>query len=130
MRSAAFLLFVVSSSAVAGGSFHVDAEFKPIKDQIPALWAALSSAFDIEASGGANMIGNNVNERLGHRRVGPYCLLAKPKGFPGPKNLRICFNTEPTWLSGTGQPTELREAYSFTERFVSVQIEPWRESNP
>ena len=126
----AVLILLASTSAVAGGSFHVDAEFKPIKAQIPELWAALSSAFDMAASGGASMIGNNVNEQLGHRRVGPYCLLAKPKGAPGPNNFIVCFNTAPQWLDDKGRPTELPNAYSFTEKFVSVEIEPWEENKP
>ncbi|MGH8605661.1 MAG: hypothetical protein ACREXR_23580 [Gammaproteobacteria bacterium] len=125
--SIAIAAILVSTSAIAGGSFRVDSEFKPIKGQIPELWAALSSAFDMAESGGASMIGNNVNPRLGHARVGPYCLLAKPKGAPGPYKFDICFNTEPRWLDAEGRPTELPDAHSFTERFVSVEIEPWAE---
>ena len=124
MRVSTLVALLASASAWAGGSFRVDTEFKPIKAQIPELWAALSSAFDIESSGGASMIGNNVNERLGHLRVGPYCLPAKPKGAAGPNTHLICFNTEKKWLDARGRPVDLPEAYSVTERFVSVQIEP------
>ncbi len=123
-------LFLASSSLYAGGSFNVNAEFMPVKSQIPELWASLSLAFDIAKSGGANMVGNNVNERLGHSRIGPYCLPAKPKGNAGPYTLSICFNTEIQWLGGNGQPVELPEAFSYSEKFVSVEITPWSSKYP
>ncbi len=130
MKALAAVALLVSTSAWAGGSFRVDGEFKPIEAQIPELWAALNSAFDIQASGGASMIGNNVNERLGHLRVGPYCLGAKPKGAPGGDTFLICFHTEQQWLDAAGHPVELPEAYSVQEKFVSVQIEPLHAGKP
>ena len=123
-------LFLASASLSAGGSFNVNVEFLSVKSQIPELWSSLSAAFDIAETGGANMVGNNVNERLGHSRIGPYCLPAKPKGKAGPYTLSICFNTEVQWLGSNGQTTELPEASSYSEKFVSVEITPWSSKYP
>lgn len=124
------ILALVSSNVLAGGSFRVDSEFESIRTQIPELWAALTSVFEIQTSGGASMIGTSVNERLGHRRVGPYCLGAKLKGAYGADTLLICFHTEYKWLDAAGKPAEVSEAYSVREKFVSVQIEPLHTSKP
>lgn len=123
-----FSLF--STSLYAGGSFHVNIEFEPVNSQIPELWSSLSSTFDIAESGGASMIGNSVNEGLGHSRIGPYCLLAKPKNKVGPYTLSICFNTTVQWFGLNGQPCEIAQAFSYSEKFVSVEITPWSSNTP
>lgn len=121
----AFILLVqFASLARAGGSFAVDEEFALIKAQIPALWQAINTAFELEASGYANMIGNNVNERLGHRRVGPYCLAGKPKAQKGANTFLFCFNTEYLWLDAQGRETVMEKAFEVQEKFVSVEIAP------
>lgn len=125
--SSIILLLLFTVSAQAGGSFAADVEFAPIKQQIPALWQSLNTAFDLAASGGASMIGNNVNERLGHRRVGPYCLAGKPKGQKGRSTLLFCFNTEYLWLDEKGHKTTLEAAFNVKEKFVSLEITPFRE---
>lgn len=118
------ILLLLSTAAHAGGSFTVAIEFSPIKQQIPALWKSLNQAFDLETSGSANMIGSKVNERLGHRRVGPYCLAGKPKGQNGSNTLRFCFITEHLWLDGAGETSSLDEASDVRERFVALEITP------
>ena len=124
MRSAtaAILLLCVAASSYAGGSFSVDIEFAPIKEQVPGLWQSLATSFELAKSGSANMIGNNVNERLGHRRVGPYCLPGKPKGQEGPDTLLFCFNTEYLWLDEKGKASTLQRAYDVKETFLSLEI--------
>jgi hypothetical protein len=117
------MLFFVAP-AYAGGSFAVEIEFAPIKQQIPVLWQSITSAFDIASSGGASTIGNNVNERLGHRRVGPYCLEGKPKSQNGPNSLLFCFNTEYFWLDEKGRKNTLEHAFDVKENFVSLEITP------
>lgn len=119
-----FSLGLLASTAQAGGSFAVDSEFAPIREQIPALWQALNASFDLASSGGASMIGNNVNPRLGHRRVGPYCLQGKPKQQEAAPSLLFCFHTEYQWLDAKGRKTTLEQAYDVKERFVSLEITP------
>ena len=122
IRALVIILLLFITPAHAGGSFAVDVEFAPIKQQIPALWQSITSAFDLASSGGASMIGNNVNERLGHRRAGPYCLEGKPKNQDGANTLLFCFNTEYMWLDKKGQKTTLEQAFDVKENFVSLEI--------
>lgn len=117
-----FILLVQSVATYAGGSFSVEEEFSPIKAQIPALWQAINTAFELESSGFASMIGSNVNERLGHRRVGPYCIPGKPKGQKGENTFLFCFNTETQWLDAKGKESVLEKAFDVKEKFVSVEI--------
>lgn len=126
-RAFVVTLLIFVAPAYAGGSFSVDVEFAPIKQQIPVLWQSLTSAFDLASSGGASMIGNNVNERLGHRRVGPYCLEGKPKSQNGANSLLFCFNTEYLWLDEKGRKTSLEHAFDVKENFVSLEITPLKK---
>lgn len=119
---ASIIFLCVPASSYAGGSFSVDVEFASIKEQIPGLWASLVNSFELARSGSANMIGSNVNERLGHRRVGPYCLIGKPKGQEGADDLLFCFNTEYLWLDKKGNTSDLQNAYDVKEKFVSLEI--------
>lgn len=118
------LLFQFAEYVQAGGSFSVDAEFTPIKAQIPVLWQSINTAFELESSGYANMIGNNVNEKLGHRRVGPYCLPGKAKGQKGANTFLFCFNTEYRWLDAKKRETVLEKAVEVQEKFLSLEISP------
>lgn len=120
-------MLLAATSLQAGGSFAVDGEFAAIKAQIPEIWQVLNNAFDFADSGGASIIGSNVNARLGHRRVGPYCLAAKPKGQEGKRNLLFCFNTEYLWLDAKGQKSTISEAYDVREKFLSIEISPLQE---
>lgn len=123
----AALCLPLALSAKADGSFQVDVEFEPIRKQIPALWRALADSLELQRSGWANRIGNGVNPRLGGTRLGPYCVLGRPKGTAGPYSLKVCFNTEYLWFDAAGKKSTLEEATRVEERFVSVDIEPWRE---
>lgn len=121
------LLTQFAALAQAGGSFSVTEEFTPIKAQIPVLWQSINTAFELEAGGSASMIGNNVNEHLGHRRVGPYCLAGKPKGQKGTNTFLFCFNTEYLWLDAKGRKTVLEQAFDVKEKFVFLEITPIKE---
>lgn len=123
-RVLAILWFLFAPLILAGGCFSVDIEFAPIKAQIPELWQSINDAFILESSGGASMIGNTVNQRLGHRRVGPYCLAGRPKSQKGQNSLLFCFNTEYRWLGEKGQKTSLEEAFDVKEKFLSLEITP------
>ncbi|WP_163839528.1 hypothetical protein [Pseudoxanthomonas sacheonensis] len=128
MRSLLFAVFlVVSTPAAAGGSFDAHLELKPITNQIPELWQVLTGSLELQQSGWASRIGNEVNPQLGGTRVGPYCLLAKPKSASGPYTLEVCINTEQIWLDSHGKKSTLGQASRVEERFVSVEIKPWRE---
>lgn len=127
MLSLLFMLLQLPLLAEAGGSFAVDGDFAAIKMQIPALWQSINTAFDLDSSGYANMIGTNVNEQLGHRRVGPYCLEGKPKAQKGVNTLLFCFNTEYLWLDSKGRETAMEKAVEVKEKFVSLEIRPIKD---
>jgi hypothetical protein len=123
----AALCLPIAFSASAAGSFQVGIEFEPIRKQIPELWRALSDSLLLQQSGWANRIGDNVNPRLGGTRIGPYCLLGKPKQTPGPNTLKVCFNTEYLWFDAAGNRSTLEDATRVEERFLSIDIEPWND---
>jgi hypothetical protein len=121
---AAALFF--SSASYSGGSFILD-DIKPILNQAPVIQKYLFTSFELEKSGDANRIGNNVNPRLGGTRLGPYCVNAKPKGSKGKNTFKVCINTEYQFKDQAGKPCKLEQAYSVKEKFSSVEIKPIKE---
>ena len=71
-------------------------------------------------------IGQNVNPHLGGTRLGPYTVLAKPKGSTGPFVFEVTVTTEAEPLDGAGKPVPLAKARSIKEKFVSVALAPNR----
>jgi hypothetical protein len=121
------IAFIISGSAAyAGGSFLMD-DIKPVFAQSPDIQEYLFSTLELEKSGQANRIGNNVNPRLGGMRLGPYCIYAKPKGTAGKNTMEVCINTEYHFSDKTGRSCTLEQAHSVTESFVSVEIRPIKE---
>jgi hypothetical protein len=112
--------------ANADGSFLLD-DIKPVIQQSPDVEKYLFATLDLEKSGQANRIGNNINPRLGGTRLGPYCIYAKPKGDAGKNTLEVCINTQYHFKDKTGRPCRLEQAYSVTESFVSIEIKPIKE---
>lgn len=117
-------LLAAALPAAAAGSFDADVELMPIRRQVPDLWSALGQSFDLAKSGWANRIGTPVNADLGGRRIGPYCLGAKPKGAPGPNTWEVCFKTEAKYSDARGLPALLENAKTVEETFASVEIKP------
>jgi hypothetical protein len=129
--SSAVLIFVAagvffSSASYAGGSFILD-DIKPVLDQAPAIEKYLLTGLELEKSGDANRIGNNVNPRLGGTRLGPYCVNAKSKGAKGKDTFIVCINTEYQFRDHAGKPCKIEQAYSVKEKFSSVEIKPIKE---
>ncbi len=121
------IAFIISGSAAyAGGSFLLD-DIKPLIAQSPDIHKYLFATLELEKSGQANRIGNNVNPRLGGTRLGPYCIYAKPKGTIGKNTMEVCINTEYHFRDKTGRPCTLERAFSVTESFVSIEIKPIKE---
>lgn len=121
------LLQFTTLAQAASGTFFVDAEFAPIKAQIPVLWQSITTTFQLEPNGSANIIGNNVNEHLGHQRIGPYCVAGKPKAQKGSDTFLFCFNTEYLWLDAKGTETVMEKAFEVKEKFISLEITPIKE---
>ena len=78
-----FIFGAFISQVFAGGSFCLDIELKPILNQQPLIKDLVLETFDIAESGWAHRIGQQVNEKFGGRRLGPYSIKAKPKGQEG-----------------------------------------------
>ncbi len=75
-----FIFGAFISQVFAGGSFSLDIELEPILNQQPLIKDLVLETFDIDESGWASRIGQQVNEKFGGRRIGPYHIKAKPKG--------------------------------------------------
>ena len=110
------------SPSFAGGSFRLDIELEPILNQQPYIKDFVLGTFDIAESGWASRIGQQVNEKFGGRRVGPYHINAKPKGYQGEYIFELIFHTEKKFLDKKGEPTDLINADIIKERFKSLEI--------
>lgn len=121
----ALLLSWTSSAAWAGGSFAFE-DLQPILNQQPVLAKWLTGGLDFDQTGDAVRLGQNVNPRFGGRRIGPYVILAKPKGASGPFSLEVTVETEYICRDKAGKPVEVFEASTIQEKFASVTVKPYK----
>lgn len=117
---AAALLFPVQ--IFAAGSFSPEEDLAPILEEAPVLREFVEGALELAPGGSASRIGNAVNPRLGGRRVGPYHILARPKGTEGSFTFELIFHTEIVYLDERGEAVGLPEAVAIRERFESLEI--------
>ena len=115
------------ASAWAGGSFSLE-DILPILHQQPVMAQWLTGGLKFDQTGDAMRIGQNVNPRFGGRRIGPYVILAKPKGASGPFTLEVTVETELICQDAAGKPVDVSEAHTIQEKFASVSVRPYQES--
>ena len=124
----AVLISLPGSAVWAGGSFAME-DLLPILQQQPVLAKWLTRGLDFDETGGyAIRIGQNVNPRFGGRRIGPYVILAKPKGASGPFTLEVTVETELICRDTAGKPVDVSKAQTIQEKFSSVTVKPYQES--
>ncbi len=123
------LLVSLPVSVWAGGSFAFE-DLRPILNQEPVLAKWLTGGLDFDETGDALRIGQNVNPRFGGRRIGPYVILAKPKGASGPFTLEVSVETELICRNAAGKDVDLSEAQTIQEKFSSVSVRPYKQTQP
>lgn len=123
------LVSLLGHSAWAGGSFSLD-DLKPILAQEPVIEKWLTDGLDLDETGDAVRIGQNVNPRLGGTRIGPYVLLAKPKGASGPFTLEVTVETELLCRNSAGKTVDISKASVIEEKLSSVSVRPHKETQP
>lgn len=124
----AILISLPGAAAWAEGSFAFE-DLRPILNQQPVLAQWLTGGLDFDETGGyAIRIGQNVNPRFGGLRVGPYVILAKPKGASGPFTLEVTVETELICRDKAGKPVDVSQAQTIQEKFSSVTVKPYKES--
>lgn len=96
--------------------------------QEPGLAKWLNDGLEFAEGGIAVRLGQNVNPRFGGLRVGPYTILAKPKGAAGPFTLEVTVETDLICRDKAGKPVEVSEANTIQEKFASVNVKPYQES--
>ena len=96
--------------------------------QEPVLAKWLTDGLEFAETGDAVRIGQNVNPRFGGRRIGPYVILAKPQGASGPFTLEVTVETELICKNKAGKDVDVSEAQTIQEKFFSVTIKPYKES--
>jgi hypothetical protein len=121
--SIACLALLASHTVLAGGTFPLK-HLRPILEQEPALSQHLFSTLDFAEWGMSSRVGSTVNERLGGARLGPYRILAKPKGAAGDYIFEVVVYTKKTFLDGSGREVTLADASSIVERFDYLEIRP------
>ena len=124
----ALLLSLPGSMAWAGASFSFEEDLLPILNQQPVIAKWLTGGLEFDQTGDAVRIGQNVNPRFGGLRVGPYVILAKPKGAAGSFSLEVTVETELICRDAAGKPVEVSEAQTIQEKFSSVTVKPYQES--
>ena len=125
----AVLIFLPGSAAWAGGSFAYE-DLQPILNQQPVLAQWLTGGLDFDQTGDAVRIGQNVNPRFGGLRVGPYVILARPKGASGPFTLEVTVETELICRNAAGKDVDVSQAQVIQEKFSSVSVRPYKETRP
>jgi hypothetical protein len=123
----ALLVVLPGSMAWAGGSFAYE-DLWPILQQQPVLAQWLTGGLDFAETGDASRLGQNVNPRFGGRRVGPYVILAKPKGAAGPFTFEVTVATELICRDAAGKDVDVSKAQDIREKLASVSIRPCQES--
>lgn len=125
----AVLVSLPGASAWAGGSFAFE-DLQPILQQEPVLAKWLTGGLEFAETGDAVRIGQNVNPRFGGRRIGPYVILAKPKGASGPFTLEVTVETELICRNAAGKDVDVSKAHTIQEKFSSVTVRPYKETRP
>ena len=125
----ALLVSWPGSSAWAGGSFALE-DLKPILQQEPVMAKWLTDGLEFAETGDAVRIGQNVNPRFGGLRIGPYVILAKPKGASGPFTLEVTVETELISRNAAGKDVDVSQAQVIREKFASVSVRPYKERGP
>ena len=125
----AVLVSLPGSSAWAGGSFARE-DLRPILDQQPVMAKWLTDGLNLPETGDALRLGQNVNRRFGGRRIGPYVILAKPKGAAGPFTLEVTVETELICQNAAGKTVDVSQAQVIQEKFSSVTVRPYQEARP
>ena len=114
--------------AHAGGSFRVSVELDSILNQAPEIKQSLFNALDIKPDGWAGRIDQSVNPNFGGRRIGPYHVLAKPKGSEGGFTLELIINTKRILLNNKGEEVDIHFATHLSEEFLSAEIKLFNQS--
>ena len=104
--------------------------FSPILKQQPVMAKWLTGGLEFAETGDAVRIGQNVNPRFGGRRIGPYVILAKPKGASGPFTLEVTVETELICRNAAGKTVDISKAHAIQEKFASVTVRPYKETRP
>jgi|WetSurMetagenome_2_1015567.scaffolds.fasta_scaffold643497_1 hypothetical protein len=125
----AILVSLPGSSAWAGGSFARE-DLRPILDQQPVMAKWLTNGLEFAETGDALRLGQNVNPRFGGRRIGPYVILAKPKGAAGPFTLEVTVETELICQNAAGKTVDVSQAQVIQEKFSSVSVRPYQKTRP
>ncbi len=120
----ALLICSTCSMALAGGSFSFEADLLPILKQQPVIARWLTGNLDFDNSGDALRIGDNVMPQFGGRRVGPYVILAKPKGASGPFTMEVTVETDTICKDESGKVIDCAKARTMEEKFCSITVKP------
>jgi hypothetical protein len=83
--------------------------------------------FELFRAGSAVRISRAENPGLAGVRIGPYHLLARPKGSTGPYAYEIRIETKVTFLNSGGRPVSRAKATEVREEVQDVAIRPLPE---
>jgi len=119
------LLLLPGSAAWAGGSFAFE-DLQPVLGQQPVLAKWLADSLEFDAQGDAIRIGQNVNPHLGGQRLGPYVILARPKGAAGPFTLEVTVETKLICKDANGKIVDVPQARTIRERFSSISVRQYQ----
>ncbi|MDR3570503.1 MAG: hypothetical protein P4L43_20965 [Syntrophobacteraceae bacterium] len=126
----ALALLLCSSGAIAraGGSFSFTDDLLPILREQPLIATWLTASLDFDDTGDAVRIGENVMPQFGGQRIGPYVILAKPKGASGPFTMEVTVETEMVCKNKSGQVVDdCSKAGAMEQNFTSVTVKPHKE---
>lgn len=132
--------FLGISHAFGGGSISFEEQLLPIMNQDKVFADALLNTFDFSSNVFAQTdFGDHT--RFGGKRLGPYTLLAKPKGSQSTWVFEVTIITKWTIYDQKGNVIPLKDengkmtgifdpkAIRIEESFENVQLKPYKENN-
>jgi len=124
---AALVVLLPAAVAYAGGSVDLE-QVTDILKQRPELSRYLLATLEFEDAPNANIRLGPQFKHLSGGRMGPYRLMAKPKGQKGKATIEVTVCTDPSLLDAKGKPTDDElEAVSVKEKLLSVIIRDVRD---
>ena len=122
-----FILALIPSFLIAGGSCSWDDDVKPLFDDQPALLKHLEATLDFEKVGSAVRLGRHFTNLSG-RRMAPYVFLAKPKGVDGEFVFEMVVEAEARYFDENNQEIvsaafdDALTASAIQEKIIGVSI--------
>jgi len=119
------MYYTAIPACFAGGTVDFEEYVHPIMMKRPFFAKFVLDTFDLDKSASAVTIGREINQKLAGYRIGPYTVLAKKKGVPGPYTMEVTIDTNVHFYDKKGHELDGPEnAKTVKEEFYAIEVNP------